>query len=163
MLFRSAECAEDAGGVGLVECFSPTYEFRRKQRGEWVLRESALLPGYVIAVTNDPWSLAHAMRAIPAYAKLLVMGETYVPLSADDRSWIERWTRRGERTIPISLAHKEGERIVVTDGPLVGREGMIVRVNRRRRVAHLEIRAGQITVHATVGLEVLPGESSDMP
>jgi transcriptional antiterminator NusG len=84
------------------------------------------------------------------------MGKTFVPLSKDDKSWIERWTQQGDRSIPISFAYKKGDTIVVTDGPLVGLEGMITRVNRRRRVAHVEIHAGQVTIHTTVGLEVMP-------
>ena len=84
------------------------------------------------------------------------MGMTFLPLSADDRSWIENWTAQGNRTIPMSIAYKELDKVVVTDGPLVGQEAMIVRVNRRKRVAHLEIHAGQLTIHTTVGLEVLP-------
>ncbi len=145
---------EDEGA--LEECFSPTYEFRRKEHGEWVLKESLLLPGYVIAVTRDPWSLARALYSTHEFTRLLTMGKTFVPLSKDDKTWIERWTKRGNRSIPISFAYKEGDTIVVTEGPLVGLEGMITRVNRRRRVAHVEIHAGQVTIHTTVGLEVLP-------
>lgn len=140
----------------LEECFSPTYEYRRKLRGEWVRQEMLLLPGYVIAVTRDPWELARVLRRTPAFTRLLAMGTNIVPLSANDRSWMERWTTRDDRTIPMSVAYKEGDAVVVTDGPLVGQEAMIVRVNRRKRVAHLEIHAGQLTIHTTAGLEVLP-------
>ena len=149
----------------LEECFSPTYEYRRKLRGEWVRQEMLLLPGYVIAVTRDPWALARVLRATPEFTRLLAMGTQFVPLSANDRSWMERWTTEDDRTIPMSVAYKEGDAVVVTDGPLVGQEAMIVRVNRRKRVAHLEIHAGQLTIHTTVGLEVLPkpeGEPASM-
>jgi transcriptional antiterminator NusG len=147
---------DDADNNVLQECFSPTYEFRRKEHGEWVQKESLLLPGYVIAVTTDPWSLARALWSTPEFTKLLTMGKTFVPLSKDDKSWIERWTQQGDRSIPISFAYKKGDTIVVTEGPLVGLGGMITRVNRRRRVAHVEIHAGQVTIHTTVGLEVMP-------
>lgn len=156
---RVCESGSNGGPEGeniLEECFSPTYEYRRKQHGEWVTSEMLLLPGYVIAVTRDPWKLEHALRRTPAFTRLLSMGMTFLTLSADDRSWIENWTTQGNRTIPMSVAYKEGDKIVVTDGPLVGQEAMIVRVNRRKRVAHLEIHAGQLTIHTTVGLEVLP-------
>ena len=146
----------DADEPLLEECFSPTYAHRRKLRGEWVEQELPLLPGYVIAVTRDPWRLSRALYATPEFTKFIGMGKTFVPLSADDRSWIEKWTTEGDRTIPISFAYKQGDSIVVTDGPLAGHEGMITKVNRRKRVAHVEIHAGQLTVHTTVGLEVLP-------
>ncbi len=140
----------------LEECFSPTYAHRRKVKGEWIEEELLLLPGYVIAATRDPWALSRIIYKAPEFTRLVTVGKTFVPLSADDRSWIERWTTEGDRTIPISFGYKEGDKVVVTDGPLVGHEAMITRVNRRKRVAHLEIRAGQLTIRTTVGLEVLP-------
>lgn len=148
---------DDLGESGILEeCFCPTYEHQRKVHGEWVAEELLLLPGYVIAVTRDPWRLSHVLYATPEFTKLVAMGKTFVPLSADDRSWIEQWTEQGKRSIPMSVAYKEGDTVVVTDGPLVGHEAMIERINRRKRVAHLEIHAGQLMIHTTVGLEVLP-------
>ena len=140
----------------LQECFSPAYKHRRKLKGEWIEEELQLLPGYVIAVTRNPWALSRTIYGAPEFARLVTVGKAFVPLSADDRSWIERWTTQGDRTIPISFGYKEGDKVVVIDGPLVGQEAMITRVNRRKRVAHLEIHAGQLTIHTTVGLEVLP-------
>lgn len=160
----ACELADEAGLEGesvLQECFCPTYQHKRKVRGQWVEQETLLLPGYVIAVTHDPWKLSHTLRAVPGFTKLLTMGETFIPLSTDDRQWIERWTTQGNRSIPMSFGYKEGDKVVVTEGPLVGHEAMIIRVNRRKRVAHLEIHAGQLTIHTTVGLEVLPGNEEE--
>lgn len=140
----------------LEECFSPSYATQHKEHGVWVDQVRQLLPGYVVAVTADPWELARVLRKVPGLTRLLTMGETFLPLSDDDRSWIERWTKAGERTIPMSVARKEGDKIVVTNGPLKGFEAMIERINRRKALAHLEIHAGQLTIHTTVGLAVLP-------
>lgn len=140
----------------MSECFSPSFERRRKRNGEWVFEKRPLLPGYVIVVTDEPYKLRDTLYAVPEFTRLVAMGKTYVPLSQDDKSWIERWTKQGDRVIPMSLAYKRGDTIVVTDGPLVGHEAMITKVNRRKRVAHVEVRAGQMIIHTTVGLEVLP-------
>ena len=101
------DAEQDTDEVLLEECFSPTYAFRRKEHGEWVPKEARLLPGYVIAVTSEPWELQRVLCATPEFTRLVKMGETFIPLSADDRSWIERWTKEGDRTIPISVAHKK--------------------------------------------------------
>ena len=147
----------EAGHEPLVrEVFSPRYRSRFKLHGEWHDEERQLLPGYVVAVTEEPWKLAQALRGVAGFTRVLKAGETFAPLKDEDRGWIERWTTQGDRTIPMSFGYKEGDKVVVTDGPLVGHEAMITRVNRRKRVAHLEIHAGQLTIHTTVGLEVLP-------
>lgn len=146
----------DSDGVLLRECFSPSYRTQFKLHGEWHDEEKLLLPGYVVAVTSDPWKLARVLRKVSGLTRLLTMGETFAPLSEDDRSWIERWTTEGDRTIPMSIAYKEGDSIVVTEGPLMGHEGMIVRIKRRLNLAELEIHAGQMTIRTTVGLAVMP-------
>ena len=144
----------------LHECFTPSYRSQFKLHGEWHDEKRLLLPGYVVAVTSDPWRLAHILRGVSGLTRILTMGETFVPLSDDDRSWIERWTTEGDRTIPMSVAYKEGDRIVVTEGPLKGMEAMITQVKRRQNLAKIEIHAGAITIRATVGLAVLPKEAS---
>ncbi len=153
---RTATQLSSTGTVYLEECFAPRYATQRKYRGEWVDEERLLLQGYVIAVTNDPWELVRVLRKVPRFTHVLAMGKTLVPLGSDDRAWIERWTRQGDRVIPMSIAYKEGDKIVVTDGPLKDHEAMITRINRRKNLAYLEIHAGAITIHTTVGLGILP-------
>ncbi len=144
----------------LHECFAPSYRSQFKRHGEWHDEERLLLPGYVVAVTSDPWRLACVLRGVGSLTKILTMGETFVPLSDNDRGWIERWTAEGDRAIPMSVAYKEGDRIVVAEGPLKGMEAMITQVKRRQNLAKIEIHAGAITIRATVGLAVLPKEAS---
>lgn len=140
------------------ECFAPRYRHRYKLHGQWHDEDCLLLPGYVVAVTSEPWALGRALGRVPGFTRLLTMGETFAPLKDEDRFWIERWTREGDRTIPMSIAHKKGDRVVVAEGPLKGREGMITRVKRRLGLAELEFHVGTVTVRTTVGLAVLPGE-----
>ena len=155
-----ADALDGAAEPTLVEAFSPTYRSRFKLRGEWHDEERRLTPGYVVAVTARPGRLAQVLRAAPGFERLLTAGETYASLSKDDRAWIERWTSEGDRVVPLSVAYKEGDRIVVTEGPLKGREASIVRVRRRQCLAEIEIRAGQLRIRTTVGLAVLPEEAA---
>lgn len=108
----ACELADEAGTQResiLQECFCPTYQHKRKVRGQWVEQETLLLPGYVIAVTRDPWRLLHTLHAVPGFTRLLTMGETFIPLNTDDKQWIERWTTQGNRSIPMSFGYKEGD------------------------------------------------------
>jgi len=160
-ILRNCRETDELEGVRyatIEECFSPRYATRHKVHGQWVDDELLLLPGYVIAIAADPIRLARILRAMPDFAVILKVGEQYAPLSEDDKLWLDGWTSKEERTIPMSFAYKEGENIVVTDGPLKGREATISRINRRKCLAELEIRVGQRTVRTTVGLAVLPGD-----
>ena len=97
----------------LTECFTPYFRTQHKFHGTWQYVEKRLLPGYVIAVTMRPDELARSLRAVPAFARLLATGETFVPLRSDERVWIEEFTSKHDRTIPMSFAYREGDALVV--------------------------------------------------
>lgn len=144
----------------LEECFSPMYMHRLKVKGEWVDVEKRLLPGYIVVVTTDPAAMANRFRAIPKFSRLLPMMKTFVPLREDERTWLDEATKPKERIIPISIAYRKGDSIVVTEGPLKGREGMVTRIIRKKCVAVVEIHAGNKTFTTEVGLAVIPEEEA---
>lgn len=150
-----ADLASDRDYPLLEECFSPQFQTQMKYHGEWRYKEKPLLPGYVVAVTAEPAALAHLLRGVPEFSRLLTSGETFVPLRDDERVWMEEFTKAGERTIPMSFAYKKGDTLVVTSGALVGREGMITRVSRRKSLAFVEIDVGGKRVTTTVGLGIV--------
>lgn len=142
----------------LEECFSPSFATRRKFKGQWRPVQKNLLPGYVIAVTNDPAELQRALWTIQEFARVVRVGTVYVPLAENERAWIDTYTNKGERVIPLSVAYKEGDKIVVESGPLKGREGSITRVNRKKCQATIELHVGGKRITTQVGLAVLPKE-----
>ena len=142
--------------VGLKECFCPRYASRKKRMGNWHDTTRTLLPGYVIAVARHPAGLAHALRGLKDFARVLASEETYLPLDEAEREWLESQTTPADRVVPLSFACKEGDRLVVTDGPLEGNEAMITRLDRKNCIAHVEFHAGQMTLKTTVGLVVMP-------
>ena len=151
-----ADMLSDVDGSHLLqECFSPRYRTQHKFGGEWRDVEKSLLPGYVVAVTCQPDAVARCLRKTPDFTRLLVSGETFVPLRDDERAWMEEFTRQGDRTIPMSFGYREGDSLVVTKGPLKGREGMVMRVNRKKSIAVVEIHINGKKVTTTVGLAIV--------
>lgn len=136
-----------------------------KVKGQWVPAESLLLPGYVIAVTNDAVALYERLKNVRAFTRLLVSGEVFCPLDQDDRAWLEAFTNEGDRVIPMSKGFMEGDKVVVFSGPLKGREGCITSVNRRKSVACIELDMCGRRVKTRIGLGIVrkrrcPGEST---
>jgi transcriptional antiterminator NusG len=151
------DAAAEASRVSLRECFSPRYRTQRKWKGEWESVERPLLPGYVIVDTAHPAQLAQAVRSIRGLSRLLSDGETYEPLDDKERAWIERWTGKGERVIPMSFGRKLADgKVQVTEGPLEGCEAEIVSVNRKKSTADLEFHVGPMRIKTKVGLGILP-------
>ena len=146
------DLASDEDEQLLEECFSPTFQTEHKFGGEWKQVEKLLLPGYVIAVTARPGEVVQQLRRTPEFTRLLSTGETFVPLRDDERAWMEEFTKRGERTIAMSVGYREGDRVVVTQGPLKGREGIVSRVNRKKCLATIVMLVDAIVITTTVGL-----------
>ena len=104
---------------------------------------------------SQPDLLMQTLRKIPDFTRLLTMGETFAPLEERDVEWIGTFTQKGRRTIPMSMGVMEGDRVVVTEGPLVGREALIKRVNRHKSLAILELQICGRTVTIKVGVGIV--------
>lgn len=141
------------------EVFYPRYTARTKFHGEWKEVERALLPGYVIASTSRPEDLSMVLRSIPKLTKMLALGETFVPLRKEERLWIEESTKQGNRVVPMSLAVGKGDSFTVTEGPLKGKEGLVIRVNRHKCIAIVELHVGQMTIRTKVGMAIEPEDN----
>lgn len=139
----------------LAECFSPTYATERKIHGRWVPCTRTLLPGYLIADTADPVELNTCLGELPEFCRLLTQGNVFVPLGAEEAAVIASHTAPGERVVPLSHGVKDGDTVVVTAGPLVGHEGLIERIDRRKNTAYLTFNMCGVPVSTRMGLAVL--------
>lgn len=142
----------------LQEVFSPKYETEIKVRGRWVPVQKTLLPGYLIAITNDPEELEAMLSDMPEFARLLAQGNEFVPLAPAEVEVIGAFTTPGERVVPMSIGVKDGDRVVITAGPLVGHEAMVKEIWRRKSIAVLEVNMCGRVVTTRVGLGVLSKE-----
>lgn len=140
----------------LEECFVPRYRTARKRGRVWESCEDVLFPGYLIAATARVDDLAALLRRVPAFTQII--GKTdnaFIPLNPDEVAWIDAFTHQGHRVVEMSTGVVEGERVTVIDGPLVGREGLIRKVNHRKKLAYLELSMFGRTIQTQVGLRVL--------
>ena len=123
----------------LEECFSPRFRTRVRHEGAWADDERALLPGYLIAVTGRADLLAQALRRVPDFARVLGNDDAFIPLSDDEAAWVDAFAGAGRRVVEMSEGFKEGGIVHVTSCPLVGYEGAITKVDRRKHTAYLQL------------------------
>lgn len=122
--------------------------------------EEPLFPGYIFIETDKEYALfrmhmERKIRPVNGVIRLLKHDneglETILP---HERSFIEKFTDT-ERTIQPSIGFIEGDKIVVTSGPLMGQESLIRKINRHKRTAELEISMFGRVQTVTVSLEIL--------
>lgn len=152
---------ERAGSDALTECFTPQYATQKKVRGMWRSVDAVLFPGYVIAVTDNADALNQRLSRVVEYTRMLTMGERFTPLEDSDRVWLSAYTSSGNRVIPMSIAEvDEGDCVRVLSGPLMGHEGWIRSVNRRKSLAFIEVEMFGRKIQTRIGLGIVRKHTS---
>lgn len=138
------------------ECFTPSFESKRKVRGEWRTVTGLLFPGYVFVLTAQPRILADRLRGVPQFTRLLGMTERLIlALTDEEVAWLNAFTNAKTHVVEMSEGIIEGDRVLVTRGPLRGHEAEIVHIDRHKRVAVLEITMFGRLKQVRVGLEIV--------
>ena len=131
-------------------------------RYQWVNTTKPLFPGYLICDTADPRTVQQYLLRMDDFARVLSQDGQFVPLAKEETQFIGNFTNRGDRVVPMSEALKDGDQVVVTAGPLLGHEGLIKTINRRKSTAFLELNLCGRRVTTRVGLAVLSAEQRAM-
>lgn len=137
------------------ECFAPKYQTQKKVRGEWMTAKALLLPGYLIVDTGSINEFAAELRKVPVLTRVLGSNQIFTPLTRTEMDWLNAFANKKDHVVEISTAVKEGDRIVITSGPLMQHAGLIKSVNRRKSLAFLEIQMFGRTITTKVGLAIL--------
>lgn len=142
------------------ECFAPRVEVMRKKRGEWVRVYERLFPGYVFVETSTPEVVAERLRSVPLFTRLLcAAGDRFIPLAPEEVVWIQAHVDAQTHVMDMSQGVIEGDRVVVTQGPLRGKEARITKIDRHRRLAWMDMHMFGRSKSIRVGLEIVAKRS----
>lgn len=138
----------------LAECFVPQFQTQIKVHGSWRFCARDMMPGYLFAISEAPRELQRCLLALDCAASLVIFGRTVAALPGELVAFYERWTRPGDRVIPMSFGELGPSGVVVMSGPLLGCEGLISKVDRRKSTALVEFGsdAGQAALRVGLGL-----------
>ena len=135
-----------------------TKVFKRKDVLKKV--EEPLFRGYVFVETDEDhlcflYHLNDHIKPVKGFLRLLrhdrSIEETVLP---HERAFIEKFTNH-RKVIEVSIGVIVGDKVIVTEGPLMGMESMIVRVDRHKRTAYLEVDFFDRIQTVEVGLNVI--------
>lgn len=138
------------------DCFVPRREVKRKVGGEWTFVRETLFPGYLFVETSSIQQVSDRLSRVPAFTRLLGKSdEKIIPLSPDEVAWLTALMQPLDKVVEMSVGVIEGDRVVVTDGPLVGHEALISKIDRHKRLAWLDMHMFGGTKTIRVGLEIV--------
>lgn len=138
------------------DCYVPRREVMRRVEGEWVTTRETLFPGYLFVETKEIRRVMDSLARIPAFTRVLgVSDERVVPLSPDEVAWLTALMKPLDKVVEMSVGVIEGDRVMVTSGPLKGHEALISRIDRHKRAAYLDMRMFGRAKTIKVGLEIV--------
>jgi len=146
---------------GEVRPFVPTLETLFRKSGVVKCEIEVMFPGYVFvetAMENDKFveNIRKCVRKSRHILKLLGYGNHCEAAVMDhERRELETFLSKTNDRIEMSKGIIEGDRIIVTAGPLMGRESRIIRVDRHRMKAVIEVELMGAKREVTMGLEIV--------
>lgn len=139
----------------LGRAFLPKVVYRKKIKVEWQDVYRPFVPGYLFFETGDPEALFYELKKVPKRTKLLRVDEDMIPVKRDEESFLRGFLNDGDN-IDLSRGHKEGDRVIIDSGPLVGKDALIKKIDAHKRKAVISTEMFGRVMELTVGLEVLP-------
>ncbi len=137
------------------ECFLPIFELMKRKEGEWCRVRELLFPGYLFVRTDNPEQLGNRMRAIPVFMRLLGSNDQFIPLAPYELLWLNTFADADKHLVEMSQGVIEGDRVIVTEGPLKGHEAMIIKINRHKRLAYVDLHMFGRQKTVRIGLEIV--------
>lgn len=144
----------------LFDVFAPYRKILRKYKGQEKEVVERCFPGYIFVETSDVKQLFKQLYFTPGFQKLLgreADTDNFVPLDKDESRMVDiLYSRNNDRITQISnIEVKEGETIRVLDGPLVGLETQIKKVNLHKRTVTIEYMMCGRLVSSNVGINII--------
>ena len=113
-----------------------------RRRGTIQQTTTAVFPGYIFFEADPEYLLAHqrAFRRTDGFYRFLKSNKDISPLSDRDLELVLHFIKKSGPIAGISRVYfDENARIVVVDGPLMGLEGKVIKVDKRKKRAKVKL------------------------
>lgn len=130
-------------GFDEFEVFTPKQVQLLKRKEKLLKVIKPLFPGYIFVATDNDFTefMQFYQQFIVIHVgcvRLLRYKDDVEALYPHERAFIERFVNK-DRIIDSSFGFIEGDRIRIVEGPLIGNESLIKKINRHKRTALIEI------------------------
>ncbi len=138
----------------IEEIFVPEIEHMKRFQGEWHKVKKIMFSGYVFVSTQKELDLYENLKSVPTLTKILKTGEDITPVTPREEEFIKKLIGK-DKVAEVSVGYIEGDKLIVTEGPLIGMEGLVKKIDRHKRIAILQMEMFGNLTEVTMGLEVL--------
>ncbi|RJV84975.1 transcription antiterminator, partial [Erysipelotrichaceae bacterium AF19-24AC] len=76
------------------------------------------------------------------------------PLDEEEITFMKSFGKE-KHVVEMSTGFIQGDQIFITEGPLQGKEGLIIKIDRHKRIAYLQLSMFNKETTTKVGLEII--------
>lgn len=132
----------------------PTYDSMKKYQGSWHIEEKTVFPEYFLIKESQRETLRNAFAQWPyTEAFCSSIAETSTQLLPEQEKLLQSFLGK-ENHMKMSAGYIKDGTAFITQGPLQGKEKMIRKIDRHKRLARLEIPIGDKFREICAGLEI---------
>jgi transcriptional antiterminator NusG len=139
--------------------YFPQRRIDTRKKGKITQTNMAVFPGYVFIEaekTEDIYENQQAFRTTPGFYRFLKSNKDITPLSNRDLELVLHFIKNFGPVAGRSRVYfNENSRIVVVDGPLLGLEGRIIKVDKRKGRAKIKLDIYQDSFAIDLSFEVI--------
>lgn len=123
----------------LEDAFVVSKERWVKRAGAWSVEVRGLYPEYFFVATRDVAALDKALSKLSFHVRVAGSEEqAYQPMAEEAQAWLQA-SMDADHVVRSSMAEIVGGELRVLAGPLVGQESRVVRYDRRKRYALVDV------------------------
>lgn len=133
-------------------------KIRTRKKGKQVMHMTCLFPGYIFfqAEGEKPSAeIVSALKHTRHFMRLLPATDNIKALRERDMEIIRHLISFGREIGPSLVTFDENNRIKVIQGPLMGLEGNIIKVDRRKRRAKIQLEMNDSPITFDLGFDLL--------
>jgi transcriptional antiterminator NusG len=121
--------------------FFPRRCLTERRKGKLLTVEAPLFAGYIFIESDGTLSpeLYHRLKVLPGFFHLLGPQGTLSELQGSDLELVRRFLGFGQVLQTSQVYFDENQRIRVVSGPMVGMEGQVISVDRRKGRAKIQL------------------------
>lgn len=139
----------------LQDCFIPEYVYKKKYMGKWHDVKDILFKGYIFMITDQIEILNVELKKFPDFVKLIGKKKANIyPLDEEEVAFMKSFGKESQ-VVEMSTGFIQGDQIFITEGPLQGKEGCIIKIDRHKRIAYLQLSMFNKQTTTKVGLEII--------
>ena len=125
----------------------PTYDRMKRYQGPWHVDPGIAFPDIIFLESEDPDTLEQELHEKCPDSRM-------IRLSSEQKGLFAQLFGE-EKHMSLSKGHIRQGQTHVTQGPLQGKEDLIRKIDRHKRLARLEVPAGEGLLQMYGGLEIL--------